>query len=199
MRIARLTMNAVGATNPIQVNYLQPTFNVALGVLPSAAAVTAGFTCSAQFTMDDQSIKRQVTWTQAAQVVTIVDGIQPFGKGSSSLPTSQNPHGLVTGDTVTIEGTGTGGQPPGFVPFDGNYPVTVTGPTTYTITVTPSQTASGGVSDVIPQRWITSPQVPLATAARLLTNTIQPATAFRFVLATLLGGSVDFLVLQGLD
>jgi hypothetical protein len=196
MRIARLTFNAPGNTPPIPVNYMQPTFNVAVGVLPAAAATLA---CSAQFTMDDQSIKRQVTWTQAGNTVTITDGIQPFGKGAASLPSSQNPHGLSTGDTINIEGTGTGGTPPGFVSFDGNYPVTVVDATHYTITVVPAQTVAAGVSDVIPQRWITSTQVPLATAARLFTNITQPFTALRFVIATLTGGSVDFIVLQGAD
>lgn len=189
MRIARLTYSTTGAagfTAPIPVNYTQPTFNVALGVIPSAAAT--GLSCKAQYTLDDQSIKRQVNWTQAVNTVTITDGIQPFGMGASSLASQQNPHGLITGDTINIEGTGN---------FDGNYAVTVTNPTTYTITVTPSQTASGA-SQVIPQRWVDTTVVPAATAARLYTNTTQPATAFRFVVAALTTGTVDFIVLQGL-
>jgi hypothetical protein len=196
MRIARLTLNGPGATPPIPVNYMQPNFNVAVGVLPSAAA--AALTCSAQVCMDDQSIKRQVTWTQAANTVTITDGIQPQGKGSASLPTAQNPHGLVTGDTINIEGTGTGGNV-GFTSFDGNYSVTVISPTQYTITVVPSQTVAAGVADVIPQRWQTSTAVPLATATRLFANILQPITAVRFVVATLTTPSVDFLVIQGQD
>lgn len=189
MRIARLTYSTTGAagfTAPIPVNYTQPTFNVALGVIPSAAAT--GLSCKAQYTLDDQSIKRQVNWTQAVNTVTITDGTQPFGMGASSLASQQNPHGLITGDTINIEGTGN---------FDGNYAVTVTNPTTYTITVTPSQTASGA-SQVIPQRWVDTTVVPAATAARLYTNTTQPATAFRFVVAALTTGTVDFIVLQGL-
>jgi hypothetical protein len=193
MRIVRLTMNGPGNTNPIPVNYMQPTFNVALAVYPSAAAT--GLSCKAQSTMDDQSIKRQVTWTQAANTVTITDGVQPFGKGAANLPTQQNPHGLITGDTINIEGTLSGGG----VAFDGNYPVTVTDPTHYTITVIPSQTIAAGVSDVIPQRWVDTTIVPAATAARLQGNTNQPATAFRFVIAALTTGSVDFIVLQGAD
>lgn len=197
MRIARLTYTTTGAagfTVPIPVSYLQPTFNVALAVIPSAAAT--GLSCKAQYTLDDQSIKRQVNWTQAATTVTITDGIQPFGMGASALATQQNPHGLVTGDTISIEGTGTGAPLP-FTGFDGNYAVTVTSATAYTITVTPSQTASGS-SLVIPQRWVDTTVVPAATAARLFTNTTQPATAFRFVVAALTTGTVDFIVLQGL-
>jgi hypothetical protein len=185
MRIARLTMNAPGNSPVVPVSYLQPTFNVALAVLPSAAAT--GLSCEAQLCLDDQSIKRQVNWTQVANTVTITDGIQAYGLGASSLATQQNPHGLVTGDSVTIEGTN----------FDGNYNVTVTSPTQYTITVGPSQTASGDAR-VIPQHWVVSTAVPAATAARLITNTTQPATAFRFVVAALTTGSVDFIVLQGL-
>src|ERR1700674_3009574 len=117
MRIARLTIDAPANSIPIPVSSLQHPFNVALGVIPSAAAT--GLSCSAQYTMDDQSILRQVNWTQAANTVTITDGIQPFGKGASSLATQQNPHGLITGDTINILGTN----------FDGNYAVTVTSPT----------------------------------------------------------------------
>lgn len=198
MRIVRYsyTANAAGQTPPIPVNYMQPTFNVALAVLPSAAAT--GLSCKAQYTMDDQSTKREVNWTQAAQVVTITDGPQSFGQ-SASLPSQINPHGLVTGDTVTIEGTGSGilstGAPA--VSFDGNYSVTVTGPNTYTIPVTPNQTASGNAR-AIPQRWSDTTAIPAATAARLQANTLQPATAFRFVVAALTTGTVDFLVLQGI-
>ena len=200
MRIVRLTLNGPGNTNPIIVNYMQPNFNVGVGVLPSAALVTAAtLSCSAQYTMDDQAIKRQVTWTQAGTTVTVTDGIQPFGKGAANLPTQQNPHGLVTGDSINIEGTGTAGPLPGFVSFDGNYNVTVTSPTQYTITVTPSQTVAAGVSDVIPQRWVTSTAVPLATATRLFANITQPFSALRFVVAAASVPSVDFLVIQGLD
>ena len=184
MRIVRMTMSGTGFTQPIPVIYMQPTFNVALGVVPAAAAT--GLSCSAQYTMDDQTVFRQVNWTQNATTVTITDGIQSFGQ-NSSLTTQQNPHGLVSGDTVTINGTPN---------FDGNYSVTVTSATQYTITVTPSQTASGDAR-VVPQRWSTTTAVPAATAARLYSNTTQPATAFRFVVAALTGGSVDFLLLQG--
>jgi hypothetical protein len=194
MRISRYsyTANAAGQTPPIPVDYMQPTFNVALGVIPSAAAT--GLSCSAQYTMDDQSIKRQVNWSQTTTTVTITDGPQAQG-GSSSLASQLNPHGLVTGDTVTIEGSGSG-QPGAFTSFDGNYTVTVTGANTYTITVVPSQTASGDAR-VITQRWVTSTVVPGATAARLYANTTQPATAFRFVVAALTTGTVDFIVIQG--
>jgi hypothetical protein len=199
MRPVRLTFNAAqapGFTAPIPIDYMQATFNVGFGVFPSAAAT--GLSCSAQLCMDDQSIKREVNWTQAAQVVTITDGIQPYGMGSSNLATQQNPHGLITGDTVTIEGSGTGTLASGApaASFDGNYAVTVTSPTQYTITVTPSQTASG-VSRVIPQRWLVTPAVPAATAARLMSNSLQPSTAVRFVVAALTTGSVDFEVIQG--
>lgn len=193
MRIARLTLNGPGFTAPTPINYMQPNFNVALGVIPSAGAT--GLSCSAQACMDDQSIKRQVTWTQAANTVTITDGIQPQGKGAASLPTAQNPHGMVTGDTVNIEGTGSGGG----VSFDGNYAVTVLNPTQYTITVTPSQTVAAGVADVIPQRWLVTTGVPAATATRLFANILQPCTCVRFVVAALTTPSVDFIVIQGQD
>ena len=137
MRITRITYSTTGAagfTAPIPVSYLQPTFNVALGVIPSAAAT--GLSCKAQYTLDDQSTKRQVNWTQTTTVVTITDGTQPFGMGASSLSSQQNPHGLVTGDTVNIEGTGN---------FDGNYAVTVTNPTSLTASASAGTIACHGV------------------------------------------------------
>lgn len=194
MRVVRLTLGTgAGFTAPIPVNYMQPNFNVALGVIPSAAAT--GLSTQAQVTMDDQSIKRQVTFTQAVNTVTITDGVQPFGKGASQLPTQQNPHGLITGDTVSIEGTGSGGG----ISFDGNYAVTVVDATHYTITVTPSQTIAAGVADVIPQRWLVTTAIPAATATRLYSNVLQPCTAVRFVNAALTTGTVDFIVIQGQD
>jgi hypothetical protein len=188
VRIARYTYTAnVAGNSPVfQVNYTQPTFNVALAVIPSAAAT--GLSCSAQFTMDDQSILRPVNWTQTTTTVTITDGTYAVGSSTFS-----NPHGLITGDSVTITGTSSSN----LVGFDGTYNVTVTSPTAYTITVVPSQTAQGQ-GFVIPQRWLVTTIVPAATATRLYANTTQPATAFRFVVAALTAGTVDFIVLQGL-
>jgi hypothetical protein len=198
MRVVRLTYTTTGAagfTNPIPVNYMQPNFNVALGVIPSAAAT--GLSCKAQITMDDQSIKRQVNWSQTATTVTITDGVQSFGPWSQSLPSQLNPHGLVTGDTVNIEGT-LSGQPAGIASFDGNYAVTVVDATHYTITVVPSQTTSGD-AHIIEQRWSDSTAIPAATAARLYANVLQPCTAVRFVIAALTTGTVDFMLIQGQD
>jgi hypothetical protein len=188
MRITRYTYTTLAAGNsPVfQVNYTQPTFNVALAVVPSAAAT--GLSCSAQYTMDDQSILRPINWTQTTTTVTITDGTYAVGSSIFS-----NPHGLVNNDSVTITGTSSSN----LVGFDGTYNVTVTSPTTYTITVAPSQTASGQ-GFVIPQRWVVTTAIPAATAVRLYANTTQPATAFRFVVVALTAGTVDFIVLQGL-
>jgi len=193
MRIARLTLSGAGVSPPIPVSYLQPTFNVALAVIPSASV--SALSCEAQYTLDDQSTFRTVNWSQTGTTVTITDGTQSFGQNSSN-PYSQNPHGLTTGDSVTIQATAASAVG-GFTNFDGNYSVTVVNSTTYTITVAPSQTAQGS-GQVVPQRWAVSSAVPAATAARLYANTTQPATAFRLNVATLTGGTVDFIVLQGL-
>src|SRR5271170_4381094 len=103
MRISRTSYStlAAGFGPWVPVDYLQATFNVALAVLPSAAATGQLF--SVQYTMDDQSIFRQVNWTQATTTVTVTDGIQAFGPANS---TTYNPHGLTTGDTVQFLGSG---------------------------------------------------------------------------------------------
>jgi hypothetical protein len=191
MRIARITMTAAGVSNPVPVNYTQPTFNVALAVIPSNANTV--LSVGVQYTMDDQTTWRPVNWTQTTTTVTITDGtFQPTPNSSG------NPHGLKNGDSITIQGSGSG-QGTGFVSFDGTYNVTVTSDTAYTITVTPSQTASGQ-GTMIPQRWVftASGIIPAGTAARTYANTTQPATAYRANLVTLTGGTMDFIVLQGL-
>lgn len=191
MRIARITMTAAGVSNPVVVSYLQPTFNVALGVIPSNANTV--LSVGVQYTLDDQTIWRPVNWTQSTTTVTVTDGT--FAPGSQ---TAGNPHGLKTGDSVTIRGSGTGAAS-GFTSFDGTYNITAVSDTVYTFTVTPSQTASGQ-SEVIPQRWVYTATgiIPSGTSVRTFANTNQPATAFRANLATLTGGTMDFIVLQGL-
>lgn len=188
MRIVRISMLAAGVSQPVPVNYTQPTFNVALAVIPSAANTV--LSVGVQYTMDDQSILRPVNWTQTTTTVTITDGTYAVGSSTFS-----NPHGLVNNDSVTITGTTTSG----LIGFDGTYNVTVTSPTVYTITVAPSQTASGQ-SFVVPQRWVytASGIIPSGTSARTFANTTQPATAYRANLVTLTGGTMDFIVLQGL-
>src|SRR5271166_1586298 len=102
MRISKQTLTAAGVTLPVPVNYLQPNFNVFLAVIPSAANTVLA--CGVQYTMDDQSPPfRPVNWTQTTTTVTITDGgYQP----NPGLPPT--PHGLITGDTVSIMGSGSG-------------------------------------------------------------------------------------------
>jgi hypothetical protein len=183
-------MTAAGVSAPVPVSYLQPTFNVALAVIPSNANTV--LSVGIQYCLDDQSILRPINWTQTTTTVTITDGI--YFPGSQ---TAGNPHGLKVGDSVTITGTAV---PGGSASFDGNYPVaSVTNDQVYTITVVPSQTASGQAF-IVPQRWVFTGVgiIPAGTSARTYANTTQPATAFRANLVTLTGGTMDFIVLQGL-
>jgi hypothetical protein len=195
MRISRSTLSGTGVqyTPWVPVNYLQLNFNVALYGLPSAAI--SGLAYSAQYTADDQSELRPISWTQSTTTVTINDPVYQRTPGAQSLP-----HGMSTGDSVTIQGSGTGVLANGTqaVGFDGTYQVTVTSPTQYTITVTPSQTASGQ-GTVTLARVFTTTGIPAATAIRANTNLNQPATAVRLAVATMTGGTLDFLVIQGVD
>jgi len=192
VRISRTTYStlAAGFGPWIPVNYLQLNFNVSLAVLPSAAATGQQF--SAQYTTDDQVIQRPVQWSQAVNTVTITDPLYQQTPGSTA-----NPHGLVTADSIDFLGSGLA-IPGVFTPFDGYYQVTVTSPTTYTITVTPSQTAAGN-GFVIPQRVFTTTGIPTLSAARIITNLTQPCTAVRLAVAALTGGTLDFVVVQGVD
>jgi hypothetical protein len=45
----------------------------------------------------------------------------------------------------------------------------------------------------------TTTGIPAATATRANTNLNQPATAVRLAVATMTGGTLDFLVIQGVD
>jgi len=188
MRISRTTYStlAAGFGPWVPVDYLQRYFNLGLSVLPSAAATGASF--SVQFTMDDLSISRPVTWSQALTTVTITDPVYQVNSGLPGIP-----HGLVTGDSITIQGTKNA-----LLSFDGTYQATVTGPTTYTITVTPSQTANGA-SFVIPERVFTTTGIPALSSARISATLLIPCTAVRLAVAGLTAGSLDFLVVQGIQ
>jgi hypothetical protein len=198
MRVVQLayTTLAAGFSAWVPVNYLQANFNVAFAVLPSPAATGQSF--SVQYTMDDQTnaptSMRPVNYTQAANTVTITDGTYQANPASPEAL----PHGLTTGDSVTITQTGVS-VPGGFTNFDGTYTVTVTSPTVYTITVTPSQTVANGTAQVIRARIFTSTSIPAASAARIAANLTQPCTAVRLAVAALTAGSLEFIVIQGVD
>jgi hypothetical protein len=190
MRISKSTYSAhtAGYTPWVPVAYDAKTFNVALAVLPSTTA--SGTLVSAQYTLDDQSYAgvgdHQVLWSQSTTTVTITDSGWTSG-GNTSVG-----HGLVTGDSINIRGTGGVSA----TSFDGQYQVTVTNETVYTITVTPSQTASG-YANVIGARIFTTTGIPASTAVRTATNLTVPCAAVRMAVAALTTGEVDFIVIQG--
>ena len=196
MRIAKQTYVtlAAGFGPWIPLNYMQATFNVALAVLPSSLATGASF--SVQYTMDDQSVggahQRPVTYTQAAQTVTITDGLfQP----NPGFPQTAN--GFSVGDSVTLTETGTS-VAGGFTNFDGSYQIaSIISANQYTVTVTPSQTVANGVAKAIQARVFTSTGIPAASAARIQTNLTNPCTAVRLAVAALTAGTLDFIVIQG--
>lgn len=198
MRNAQLAfiLNAAGFSPWVPLNYLQLNFNVGLYVLPSAAATGASF--SVQYTPDDQSngspSQRPVNYTQAANTVTITDGTYQSNPGSQEAL----PHGLTTGDSVTLTETGVS-VPGGFTNFDGTYTATVTSPTVYTVAVTPSQTVANGTAKVIRERIFTTTGIPAASAARIATNLTQPCAAVRLAVAALTTGTLEFIVIQGVD
>ncbi len=183
MRIVRqlYTALAAGFSPWVMVNYLQPTFNVAMAVLPSADATGASF--QVQYTMDDLSVLRPVQLSQATTVISVTDPL----------------HGLSTGDSVTLQATGTG-QSSGPVSIDGTYQIaSIVDANNYTVTGGTSQTVSSRGALSTPQRVFPFTGIPAASAARIANNLLQPCTAVRLDVAALTGGHLDFLVIQGQD
>jgi hypothetical protein len=73
-----------------------------------------------------------------------------YGRSGATVTITQSAHGLVTGDVIGIDfAAGTGGTA-----TNGNYPVTVTNSTTFTITDINSGSITAGASMVYSTRWL---------------------------------------------
>ena len=191
MRISRTSVSAAGNGPWVPVDYMQATFNVGVTVVPSSAAT--GVSCSVQYTVDDPSTERGISWTQSGTTVTVTD---PPWSANPNQPLI--PHGLSVGDSVILQATG-GGLSSGFLSVDGTYAVaSIVNANQYTVTVTPSQTVSTPAAGLVSHaRVFTTTAIPAATAARLSGNIIQPCCAVRLAVATLTAGTIDLTVIQG--
>ena len=115
-----VVLAAAGVSPWVPLDYIGLAFGIGLGFSVDSAA--SGISAKVQHTFSDLA-PHPVTFAQAATTVTITDPL----------------HDLITGDSAVILGS----APYATTGFDGTYPVTVTGVNTYTVTVTPSQSASG--------------------------------------------------------
>jgi hypothetical protein len=75
-----------------------------------------------------------------------------YGRSSTTITVTQSAHGLTTGDTIGIDfAAGTGGTA-----TNGNYVVTVTNSSTFTVTDINSGTITGSPAMVYASRWLLS-------------------------------------------
>jgi len=75
-----------------------------------------------------------------------------YGRSGNTVTVTQAGHGLATGDTIGVDfGTGTGGTA-----TNGNYVVTVTNSSTFTLTDINSGSITAGASMVYAARWLLS-------------------------------------------
>ena len=73
-----------------------------------------------------------------------------YGRSGTTITITQSAHGLATGDIIGIDfAAGTGGTA-----TNGNYPVTVTNSSTFTVTDINSGNITAGASMVYASRWL---------------------------------------------
>ncbi len=175
MRISKTTYStlAAGFTPWVMVNYMQPTFNVAMAVIPSFNAASQSF--QVQYTMDDFSVQDSVQLSQTTTNITVTD----FN------------HGMSVGDSAALQATNGA---------DGTWQVgSVTDQNNFVLTSTTSQTLSSRSGLLSKQRVFPFIGIPAASAARISANNLQPCSAVRLAVAALTAGYLDFLVIQGQD
>jgi hypothetical protein len=195
MRPVRVTVNAVGNSQWIPLDYLQNAFAVALAIIPWST-VTGTPSYTVQHTFDDlapQGLQSnpQISISRSGTTATVTD-LGPDGLG----------HGLSTNDNVIITQTGSTNLDTPKTSVTGENgdlgaDITVTGNTTYTYTVANSgpTTATGRV---VRLRVFNNGDSRLVTAStRVDGNYAFPPRACRLKVTTQAAGAVDFLVLQG--
>lgn len=197
MRPVLAVVTAPGTSQWIPVNYVSAWFGLAAAILPDAAVATIA--ASLQYTYDelgtvadnqDFTGTRTVSWTRSGTTLTITD-TGPFGLG----------HGLSNNDSVILQATGSSNlnSPQATAPQRGDlgWTVTVTGPTTYTATVT-NAGGVAGTGKATALRVHTSTTITAATNVRSDGFIQTPVQAVRLTVGTLTGGNVSLRVTQGM-
>ena len=173
MRITRSTYTTTGFQPWITINYLQATFNVNIAIIPSSAATIS---VTVQYTLDDPSLSRNVTVSQA---------------GSTTATITDANHGLSVADSVDLMQTGRG--------IDGQYQVaTVVSANQYTVTVPLSLTYTEFGAQATSFRVYNAASPLVTAAARVVGNLAAPITMVRANIITLTGGTVDLVTVQGM-
>jgi hypothetical protein len=144
----------------------------------------ATLTWAVQYTCDDLSLEpHQVLCSQSGTTtLTITDtGPQYWGTGNPGG------HGLLTGDYVSLQNTGYG--------VDGEYTVTVTSATQYTVTTVASPTFTGYAQAIVAR--VFTHATLTGQSARATGNYAFPVTASRLQITAFTSGTAFLEVLQG--
>lgn len=191
MRPLKATVNYVGNSQWLPVDYMAVAFGIGVAVLPWSTA--SGLTYTVQHTFDSVSFpsaSRPVAIARAGAVATVTD-TGPLGLG----------HGLSTGDSVIIKGSGSASldtNPVILGQGDASVDVTVTSNTTYTYACTNSgPAADNGYAKALTNRVLPH-AVLVAQSTRQDGNYAFPVLGIRLKVTALAAGAVDFEVLQGM-
>lgn len=184
MRPSIVTLNAIGVSPWIPVNYKQLVFGVGLAIIPSSNI--AALTCKAQLTFDDPGpdSAHSVSVSQTLTTLTVTD---PGGYQSGGAAFG---HGLSVGDSVTLTQSGLPG-------VDGTWPVaSVVSQNQYTITLPGSASQSSAFTMAQPFRVFDHASLT-AVSARANGSIGFPVAAVRLSVSAIGAGYVSLAVLQG--
>jgi hypothetical protein len=177
-------LTAVGAGNWIKVDYEQRPFNE--GMFYSVDEAGAGITAQVEHTPDNPDVFVNCT----AVIVT-----------TTATLTFANPHGLITGDEITLNNTALPNSP-GAAPtfsYDGQYAVAST-PTPSTLTVTVSGSGPGVFAPTaraaLCRIFADANLVTLTTTRKYAANTV-PVLATRLHVTAITGGTAYLEIVQG--
>lgn len=175
MRPIKVSLAATGNSRWVPVDYMEAGFSISYyGRISPGASLTWGV----QRTYDDLSVdaERQVTVTRAAGVATVID----------------TAHGCTTGDSVFIFGAGS------ILDSLNGSDITVVDANTYTYVVTNSGATVGAAGTRAKTLRVQIHSVLAAQAGNKEGNDTTPVRAVRLI-ATIVSGSVDLDILQGLE
>lgn len=169
-------MGSAASSAWVPVNSRQTPFNVAVAVDFNSAA--SGITYTVEHTLDDPFLKRSIaSITRSTTTVTV------------TFPTA-DPHGLSTGDTITVEGSGITGM-------DGTFNVTVTNTTVLTYTSGTSATSTGDTQCRVITMRIWPHEFLASKTAADDGNYAYPVAAIRLTLNAWSAGQATLLITQG--
>ncbi len=195
MRPVRISLNALGHTQWVPIDYIESWFGVSVAVVLSFDG-NLGY--DVEHTFDDPRPQTDdpyqictVSISRSGTVATVTDA-GPNGIG----------HGLIPGDSVIVTGSGStylDSQPAAFGTGTVGWTITGTPTTTsYTYTVANSgPTSDNGNAKVSRQRVFNEPNLTNLTA-RASDYYAYPIKAVRLYIKSYTAGFADLLVLQGL-